>query len=134
MLASGLPNIVGDDEDLARFLTSRGQFSTQKAMAKPALFLPSPKETSVFRHGSEPRDELWTIGAIAAGTRTLYGAAIVQTRDVRSVQLDAIADEPPPRHAVITGWLQDNDPLFEKAKRIEQAEQIASKATLMLRT
>lgn len=62
MLASGLPEIVADDEDLARFLTSSSQFNTQ--MAKPAAFLPSTsdRETSVFRHGREPRETLWAIG------------------------------------------------------------------------
>src|ERR1700758_4702302 len=60
MLASGLPEIVADDEDLARFLTSRSRFNAQ--MAKPAAFLPAvnDRETSVFRHGSEPRVELWS--------------------------------------------------------------------------
>jgi len=58
MLASGLPDIVADDEDLARFLTSSSQFNIR--MAKPAAFLPSAsdRETSVFRHGAEPLREL----------------------------------------------------------------------------
>jgi ATP-dependent exoDNAse (exonuclease V) beta subunit len=49
MLASGLPEIVADDEDLARFLTSRSQFNAQ--MAKPAAFLPAvnDRETSVLQ-------------------------------------------------------------------------------------
>ena len=80
MLASGLPEIVAGDEDLARFLTSSSQFNAQ--MAKPAAFLPSAgdRETSVFRHGSEPRDALWAIGdEHAARSRTLHGAAIVKS-------------------------------------------------------
>src|SRR6266852_6102408 len=96
MLASGLPDSVADDEDLARFLTSSSQFNVQ--MAKPAAFLPSPtdRETSVFRHGSEPPEALWAIGdEYAAGNRTLHGAAIVKARDVKAAQRDVIADEPP---------------------------------------
>jgi hypothetical protein len=58
-LPSGLEEIAADDEDLARYLTSSSQFNA--IMVKPAAFLPNPKdhETSVFRHGSEPRDRLW---------------------------------------------------------------------------
>jgi hypothetical protein len=132
MLASGLPDIVADDEDLARFLMSSRQFNAQ--MARPSAFLPSPSETSVFRHGSEPRDALWEIGTRdAAGTRTLHGAAIVKVHDVKSAQLEVLAAEPPPRHAAITGWPLDNDPELQKAQQMDRANQIASKAILVLR-
>ena len=135
MLASGLPDLVGDDEDLARFLTSTSQFTAQ--MAKPAAFLPSPSdcETSVFRHGSQPLDALWALGGEhAAGSRTLHGAAIVKAGDVRAVLLEVLADEPPPRHAAIRGWPRlDDDPDLRKAERKERAAQIASKAMLLPR-
>lgn len=46
-LPSGLNEVVAPDEDLARFLTQRSQFSRE--IAKPSAFLPSPasRETSV---------------------------------------------------------------------------------------
>ncbi|SRR6266571_403650 len=135
MLASGLPDLVGDDEDLARFLTSTSQFNAQ--MAKPAAFLPSAsdRETSVFRHGSQPRDALWALGnEHAAGDRTLHCAAIVKAGDVRAVLLEVLADEPPPRHAAIRGWpWLDDDLDLQKAQRKERAAQIASKAVLLRR-
>jgi hypothetical protein len=135
MLASGLPDIVADGEDLARFLTSSRQFNAQ--MAKPAAFLPSASdhETSVFRHGSEPRDALWVIGAEhVAKERTLHGAAIVKAHDVRAAQLDVIAAEPPPRHAAIGGWpWLDDDPELQKAQQKERAALVASKAVLLRR-
>jgi hypothetical protein len=87
-LPSGLEEIIADDEDLARYLTPSSQFNA--VMAKPAAFLPNPKdrETSVFRHGSEPRDRLWAIGVKhAAGGRNLHGAAICKARHVRAAQL-----------------------------------------------
>ena len=133
MLASGLPDLVGDDEDLARFLTSSSQFNIH--MAKPAAFLPSAsdRETSVFRHGSEPRDALWAIGKEhATGNRTLHGAAIVKARHVRAAQLEVIADEPPPRHAAIGGWpWLIADPELQKAQQKERALQVASGARLL---
>ncbi len=135
MLASGLPKIVADGEDLARFLTSRNQFNAQ--MAKPAAFLPSAidRETSVFRHGSEPRDALWAIGTdYAAGGRSIHGAAIVKAGDIRAASLEAIADEPPPRHAAIRGWPRvEDDPELQKAQQKERAAVLASSATLLLR-
>ena len=65
VLPSGLPEAIADDEDLARFLTSSGHLSASMGTAKSAAFLPSPKdrETSVFRHGSEPRFGLWSRGS-----------------------------------------------------------------------
>ncbi len=131
-LPSGLPDPVGDDEDLARFLTQRSQFNA--SMAKPAAFLPNPKdrETSVSRHGSEPLESLWAIGVQAAGGRGLHGAAIFKAVAVRTAQLDVLADEPPPRHAAILGWPWDEaDPELQKAKQKEMASVIASQAVLL---
>ena len=135
MLASGLPDLVEGVEDLARFLTSSSQFNAQ--MAKPAAFLPSAsdRETSVFRHGSEPRVALWAIGdEHAAGNRRLHGAAIVKAGDVRAALLEVIADEPPPRHAAIRGWPWLEDDLeLQKAQQKERAVLVASKAVLLRR-
>lgn len=129
MLPSGLPEVVADEEDLARFLTQSGHFSVK--MAKPAAFLPSPtdRETSVSRHGREPAEILWAIGREAAGNRPLYGAAMLKAGIVRMVQHEVIADEPPPRHAAIRGWPSyDTDPESGKAKQKELALFMASAA------
>jgi hypothetical protein len=132
-LPSGLPEDVGDQEDLARFLTSRSYFSTQ--IVKPVAFLPDRQgETSVFRHGSEPREALWNIASDhAVGERTLHGAAILKARYVRQARLDVLADEPPLRHAVIVGWdPSDPDPQMAKAAQKEQALELAQNAQLLL--
>jgi hypothetical protein len=127
MLPSGLPEHVDDQEELARFLTQSSQFNAK--MVKPTALLPNPKdgETSVSRHGPEPGDELWKLGLAAAGERPLYGAAIFEARVVRAAQLEVLADEPPPRHAVIQGWPRvDNDPELQKARQKELAAIIVS--------
>lgn len=128
MLSSGLPELVGDDEDLARFLTQRSHFTA--AFVRPSVFLPRPheNETSVSRHGSEPRDDLWKIGLGAAGDRHLYGAAIVDVATIRSLALDVLEDEPPDRHAVIKAWPAEIDAESQKARRKELASVIASAA------
>jgi hypothetical protein len=128
-LPSGLPDLVANEEDLARFLTQSGQFND--LMARPAAFLPNPKdrETSVSRHGRAPLESLWAIGLVAAGARHLYGAAIFKAQAVRAALLEVMADEPPPRHAAIRGWPWiENDPDLQKAKQKELAALIASAA------
>lgn len=89
MLASGLPEHVGDDEDLARFLTSTSQFTAQRVKHSPFLPWRGDRSTSVYRHGAEPRDALWSIGdERAASGRTIYGAGIVKAAEVRAAELE----------------------------------------------
>jgi hypothetical protein len=133
-LPSGLSEVIADEENLARFLTQSSQFNA--FMVKPSAFLPSYKdrETSVFRHGIESGEDFWVVGLAAAGERKFYGAAIVKANVVRKVQLDVLADEPPPRHAAIRNWPWDEtDPDLQKAKQKEIATIIASQAVLLLR-
>lgn len=134
-LPSGLPKHVGDSEDLARFLTSSGHYNA--TMARPTAFMPNPKngETSVFRHGAEPLEELKSIAQAEVGEdRRIHGAAIVKAGAVREAkievaQLDVRAKEPPPRHADIIGWpWSKDDPDFGKAQQKELAALIAQKA------
>ena len=135
MLSSGLTEIIGDDEDLARFLTSSSQFNTLGA--RPSAFLPNPadKAKSVFRHGSQPRESLWRIAdEHLVGGQTLHGAAIVKAKHVRSAQLDVVAQEPPPRHANIVGWpWSQTDPAMRKAEHMERALVIVQWAEVVRR-
>ena len=133
MLSSGLPELVGDEEDLARFLTQSSHFNSK--MAKPAALLPSPKdrETSVSRYGTVPLEGLWKLGLEAARARPLYGAAIFKARTVRNAELQVVADEPPPRHAVLRNWpWNDNDQQLQKAAQIEKALLIVRESSLVM--
>lgn len=131
-LPSGLPEIVVDEEDLARFLTQRSHFSLQ--MPKASAFLPSPRdrETSVSRHGTEPSGRLLELGKEAAGDRTLYGAAIIKAASVRSAKLEVESSEPPLRHAAIRKWLWPEDDDLRRAQQKEQALVLASRTTHLL--
>ena len=135
MLESGLSALIAEDEPLARFLTQSNQFSLQKRMAKPAAFMPDNKgERSVFRHGKEPRDQLWAIaGEYLKSRDPIYGAAILNAYDVRAEHLDAVPKEPPPRHANITGWPSDSDREEAKAKQKELALALVARAEVVLR-
>lgn len=132
MLPSGLPEFIDDNEDLVRFLTSSSQFNT--TIVKSSAFLPPNNgASSVFRHGARLKDSLWHIGEINVGkTRKIYGVALFKAKDVRAQGLDVISDEPPPRHANITGWdFSTSDPDFAKSKRKELALGIAAYAVLI---
>lgn len=132
MQPSGLGDIVEDDEGLARYLTSSSYFGA--GLVKPAAFMPDREaETSVFRHGREPRDELWRIGYLTANQRTLHGAAIIRARHVRLASLDIRAKEPPPRHADIVGWPFELDADLQKAQRKQKALLLAQHAELVRR-
>lgn len=134
LLPSGLPEDVGDDEDLARFLTQSSHFTAMAA--KPAAFMPAPRinETSVSRHGREPLDTLWRLGQTAAGERKLYGAAFVNADTVRTIHLEVVASEPPPRHAAIRGWpVAASDPREMKAMQLDPAIALAAAAGSPLR-
>jgi hypothetical protein len=134
MLPSGLPDQVSDNEPLALFLTSSGHFSPEKAVVKPAPFMPNPKdgERSVCRHGTEPFAELIRLGTIYRPDATIYGAGVVLTSVVRGTGLTVEADEPPDRHANIRGWTWfAADPKMGKAANMEKALRIAEKTTLV---
>jgi hypothetical protein len=131
MLLSGLPEQVANEENLARFLTYRSQFNSNGV--KHSVFLPERehKETSVYRHGSEPRESLWVVGEVATKGRNLYGAAIINAGQVRTAGLDVMADEPPPMHAVIRNWPWADDPVRQKAEQKKLALRLASDAQVL---
>lgn len=140
ILPSGSPEHVDDSEDLSRFLTSSNDFVESKGIVKPRVFLPNPKnhETSVFRHGADPVENLWQIAATEIPPeRTVHGAGIVKAGVVRKADLEVIADENPPngpRHANIVGWpVLPDDPEEQKNIWKDRANVIAREASLILR-
>jgi len=131
-LPSGLPEQVGDDEELARFLTQSGQFNSFGA--KPSAFLPNSKyrNTSVFRIGNEPERLRQVFKETVVGDRFLKGAAICRTKQIRANLLDVVAEEPPPAHANIEGWPWiGDDPEEQKARQLELAAQIAAASEMV---
>jgi len=114
-LSSGLPEILENEEDLARFLTSSNHFNS--IGPKPAAFMPNPRndETSVYRHGGTPIEELRKIAQAEVGHLRIHGAAIVGVKDVRDAFLEVLAKEPPLRHADIVHWPK-SDTSLDKAK------------------
>jgi len=133
MLPSGLPDHVDDQENVSRFLTSSSQFNS--TMVKPSAFLPNPihRNASVFRIDNEPERLRKVWQETTSGERQLKGLAIVRVAEVRRVQLEILADEPPPAHANIEGWPWiESDPELQKARQKDLATQVASCAQLVL--
>ena len=131
-LPSGLPDLIADTEDLARFITQGNHFNS--TMAKPAAFLPNPKyrNTSVFRCGPDPELIRQTWHKTNLGDRPLKAAAVFKAAEVRKTGLDVIAKEPPLAHANLEGWpWLAHDPDLQKAKQLEQAQTIAQKSFLV---
>lgn len=129
-LPSGLPEAVADDEDLARVLRSSSHYSSN--CVKASAFIPAKDAmTSVIRHGAAPVDALWQVAEAVIGSPVTHGAAICKAAVIRAERLDVVADEPPPRHANITGWPVNADPELQKAQQKEIALAIASRSVLI---
>lgn len=104
MLCSGLPSLVGNDEDLIRFVYQRSDLSANGI--KFNAFMPAPKlELSVTRCNRAQLNEIQSIEATNGRLdKTLHGAGAVKADLVRAIGLDAVASEPPAKHANIIGW------------------------------
>jgi hypothetical protein len=131
-LASGLPKVVADEEQLSRFLTQSSQY--RGGRVKPASLLPDRAflNTSVFRVGKDEAALKKTWAAVNDANRTLHGAAVLSAETVRKNGLEVRAEEPPPRHANIERWPTSDDPELQKASQKEIAVKLAAEATLVL--
>jgi hypothetical protein len=128
-LPSGLPETVGDEELISRFLTSRNHYNASSV--KPSAYLPNPKtgDLSVARHSAEPISESERIAKQDFNLEKASGVALLHARAFREEGLDFEADDNPPRHADVVGWpwLKD-DPELSKAKQKLKAASLAQKA------
>ncbi len=91
--------------------------------------MPSRGEVSVFRINGLSEIAIWEIGSDIARKRdrTLYARGDTKAFDVMKLGLEILPDEPPPRHADLVGWPENDKP---RQKLI--ALQIAAVATLIL--
>ncbi|MDQ3174318.1 MAG: hypothetical protein M3Q91_11530 [Acidobacteriota bacterium] len=92
--------------------------------------MPKEGQVSVFRVDRLTAVQIWRIGDEIAEerNRTLYARGDIQARQVTRNGLDILSEEPPPRHANIVGW-----PENDKPRQKLMALQIAALATLVLK-
>lgn len=128
---SGLRVDVHPTETLARFVTQSDWVTRSTGRIKSSAFMPdkTSAETSVTRCHAISDERLWESGQVAAGTRTLHGAAIITAQTVSEASVEVEADEPPHFHAVIKKWPSDPDADAQKAARISVAQLLAADAT-----
>ncbi|HUE81822.1 MAG TPA: hypothetical protein VMM84_06880 [Pyrinomonadaceae bacterium] len=121
---------VSDNEQLARYIFSKSHFSRQSNRVKAEAYMPNRGQVSVFRIDGLTESAIWGIGDYIAlkRERTLYGRGDTTANQVRNAGLDISSDEPPPRHANLIGW-----PENDKGRHKLIALQIAAVATLVLK-
>jgi len=74
-------------------------------------------------------NEIWRFGEVYVASvleRKILARAEVSVAQVNTVELRVESDEPPPRHANITGWASEKD------RWMSQAQELAALATLCL--
>lgn len=132
ILPSGLSEVVDDDEPLLRFLIHRNNFTARRV--KPEAYFPAraDNKTSVFRHAAGPRVEVWLLADQNLGERHARAVAMYRAISVGKADLRVEPDEPPPRHANLSGWPAPGDAL-DKAKLKEIAAALAESAELITR-
>lgn len=122
---------VAGNEPLARYLTQSNHLSPSLNCVRPKAFDPPlDMRLSVFRIHGFSIHAVWENGNTnvvdkMSPPRRLHGVAQIITSTVRGVGLDAVPDEPPPRHACIVKWPQD------KSERILLSQKLAAQAQLL---
>ncbi len=125
-----MADLVEPDEQLSRFLLDKGHFTPD--YVKFRAFLP-PRGAiilSVLRTDDLAEEEIWGLGEehVAAGTRTIFAradflCAVLAEINAGDYSLSAVPDEPPARHANVTGW----PPIEQKELQKQLAQQMAAR-------
>lgn len=137
-LESGLTADIPEFETLARYLFQSDDFTKSPVRVKPRAFMPSSNseksrwETSVTRSIGLSSIAIHFIGQEVAAARptNYYGYATVLQSDCANAELIALSDEPPHRHAVITGWSIESDKELRKAANQSRAQVLANNAAM----
>ena len=119
-----MPDVVADDEHLARFVAESNKRNQEGATWR-AFVPPASGELSTARCGSD-MVELKRLAIVYLGHHDTLGAAIFSAGSVRGCRLTPIASEPPDKHCNICGWPNDADSAVQKEKRKELAMKLRS--------
>lgn len=129
--------LVDPSENISRFILQKKFWyrvadPPVKSRVKYAVFLPNPTngETSVFRTSKMSDEKIWDIGDREISKKRgkpMLGRADITASIVISRNLQIIPNEPPERHANITGWPD------EKSKQKMIALELAAEAQLYLK-
>ena len=123
---------VDPSETLSRFILQKKVYRSSDHTVKYSAYLPNPSnsETSVFRTSDIADDQVWDIGdrevSVNRG-KPILGRADIIADVVISKDLVMLPNEPPERHANITGWPD------ERSEQRMIALELAAEACLYLR-
>lgn len=130
-LPSGLPETVGLDEDIARFIRC-SKYVRANQTIKHNAFLPAPdNDTSTFRINGLNNEEVGAIAVEHVKEKAKNGAAVCKAKVIAQAELLLVPEEPPFQHANIRGWAMDEDDAAKKSKRMEQAQKLAEESKFM---
>jgi len=125
-------NAISPNEVVTRYLLSSSHYSVNNARVKPRAFEPSPRDqcTSVFRIDKLSEGEIWEMGTrfvAEPSERQIHARAEITVSNILDINLFIRPDEPPIRHALITGWSS------EKHIRMAKAQELAAQASLTMK-
>lgn len=127
-----LPDLVGGEEPLTRYIFVTGKFSVQKRIAKKGAFMPEfyngQYETSICRTVGLREESIWSIGNSARQDgATVKARADFNATNVAAIKLDIkAAPDSYPQHAVIVGWSA------EKHEQMMAATELANASSLVM--
>jgi len=123
-----LSSVIGNEEEVARFVLSSRWIRKVDLTIKPDAFMPHPyTELSVTRHRGISTNQIWKHGKVVATqtNKTLYGRVDVRVSNVRKHDIDVVARPIPgenPNHACLVDWPKD------KSEQKSKAQEIVAKA------
>lgn len=123
-----MPNGVSPEECLARYAVEKSYFRADGSVRHNAFMPATDKKTSVFRVSSLTDTEIWNIGnthVVPRRGKPLLGRAEIVAKHVFDNDLEVEVGEPPPLHANITGWSD------EQSERRLVAQELAARAAFL---
>jgi hypothetical protein len=113
---------VDGAELLARYAVDKSYYRPSDGSVRHNAFMPgSDGATSVFRISEISEDDVWIIGRQYVGEprgKRLLGRAQITAGKVFAQGLQVQLQEPPPRHAGIVGWPDEQPKQKEIALRL----------------
>lgn len=123
-----LPDTVGENEPLTRYLFLKDHFDRKKHVVLPRAFLPDRQgETSICRTLRLSEIEIWNIGRSIRRDPVVARADFLATTVFQlRLRVNAVPEKDYAEHAVIVGWPA------EKHERKKLAVALSQAATLQL--
>ena len=129
-MSEHLPDVVGDNENIARYLLENSKFTASTGNVRHHAFMPKALKTSVYRIDDCSESEVWSVGQEFIGdpqSKSVLARADFIASHIFDIGLAIKPDvSPHPRHATIEGW-----PTEKGAQKLKAMEML-KKVTLIV--